>query len=108
MRRQRAIQLPDPESFTVLPGLGVNAIVGGREIFVGRLSAMEERGITSPHAVEDANTGQAAMGRNVIALAIDRKMAGIFSFEDELRAGIKGDGFTPGRNGSTHHTAHWR
>ncbi len=80
-------QLPDPESFTVLPGLGVSAIVGGREVFVGRLSAIEERGITFPSAVDDANTGQAAMGRNVIALAIDRKMAGIFSFEDELRAG---------------------
>jgi Zn2+/Cd2+-exporting ATPase len=29
------------------------------------------------------------MGRNVIALAIDRKAAGIFSFEDELRAGSR-------------------
>ncbi len=81
--------IPDPVSFTVLPGLGVRAVVDGRDVFVGRLTALGGYGISVPAQAENAVAGQAALGRNVIVLAIDRDISGIFAFEDEIRDGAK-------------------
>lgn len=80
--------VPDPGSFTPLPGLGVKAMAGdGRTIFVGRLSALADQGIVASRNVEDIVAGQASLGRNVIAMAGDKEIAGVFAFEDEIRAG---------------------
>ncbi len=79
------IVLSDPAAFTVLPGLGVKAVVDGRNVFVGRLTALADQGIDIPGNAETAVSGQAALGRNVIALAVENQVAGIFAFEDEIR-----------------------
>lgn len=85
----KKMSLPDPSSFTALPGLGVRAVADGRDVFAGRPTALEEYGIALPAPARNAMAGQAALGRNVIALAIDGKMAGIFAFEDEIRENSK-------------------
>ncbi len=79
------IVLSDPAAFTVLPGLGVKAVVDGRNVFVGRLTALADQGINIPGNAVTAVSGQAALGRNVIALAVENQVAGIFAFEDEIR-----------------------
>lgn len=79
------IVLSDPAAFTVLPGLGVKAVVDGRNVFVGRLTALAGQGINIPGNAVTAVSGQAAPGRNVIALAVENQVAGIFAFEDEIR-----------------------
>jgi Zn2+/Cd2+-exporting ATPase len=85
--QEKMMAIPDPVSFTVLPGLGVKAVVDGCDVFVGRMNALGGYGITVPGEAENAVAGQAALGRNVIVLAIDRNVSGVFAFEDELRDG---------------------
>lgn len=87
--QDKGLAVPDPESFAVHPGLGVKAVVGHRDVFIGRLSAVAEQGVTVDTWSEDIVTGQANLGRNVIAMAVGHKISGIFSFEDELRPGSK-------------------
>ncbi|HEY3273671.1 MAG TPA: cation-translocating P-type ATPase [Methanocella sp.] len=87
--REKEMAIPDPVSFTVLPGLGVRAVVNGRDVFVGRMSALGGYGISVPAQAENAVAGQAALGRNIIVLATDGNVSGVFAFEDELREGAK-------------------
>jgi Cd2+/Zn2+-exporting ATPase len=50
---------------------------------------MTEQGVDISGSPEMFATGQADLGRNVIAMAIDGKTAGVFAFEDELRPGAR-------------------
>ncbi len=87
--QEKGLAVPDPESFVALPGLGVKAVSGHREVFIGRPSALIEQGISIPGNLKTIVEGQADLGRNIIVMAIGREIAGIFSFEDELRSGSK-------------------
>lgn len=86
----RGIELPDPESFEALPGLGVRARIGGEEVFVGRLKTLADQGHAISGDIEKQATFLEAGGQSVIIISIDRKVAGLLVFEDEIRAESRG------------------
>ncbi len=85
----RGLTVPDPEEFTVLPGLGVRASVQGGELVLGRPRLLAEQGIAVSDENELRASNLAAVGRTVILVAQNRRVMGMLVFEDTLRPEAK-------------------
>jgi Zn2+/Cd2+-exporting ATPase len=81
----REIIVPDPEEFTVLPGLGVRARIGDGEVVIGRPRLLSEQDIPIQDDVVVRARKLAAVGRTVILVAHNRQVMGILVLEDTLR-----------------------
>ena len=81
----RSLNVPDPDDFEPLPGLGVRGSIGGRELLLGRLQLLAERGVNLPRHVELRAHELAAPGRTVIGIANGREVAGLLVLEDIVR-----------------------
>lgn len=78
--------VPEAETFESLPGKGIRAVVGGREVFVGSRGLFRDNGIDiSAHEkilAELENGGKTAM-----PVAIGRKAAGVIAACDTVNEG---------------------
>lgn len=81
----RALTVPDPEEFTVLPGLGVRARIEGTEVVIGRPQLLSEQDIDVPAEVVARARNLAEAGRTVILVAHNRQVVGMLVLEDTLR-----------------------
>jgi Zn2+/Cd2+-exporting ATPase len=81
----REVVVPDPEEFTVLPGLGVRARIDDGEVVIGRPRLLSEQGITVEPDVAARATNLAAVGRTVILVAHNSQVVGMLVLEDTLR-----------------------
>jgi Cd2+/Zn2+-exporting ATPase len=81
----REIVIPDPEEFTVLPGLGVRARIEGGEVIIGRPRLLSEQGITVDANVQARARNLAVVGRTVILVAHNGQIVGMLVLEDTLR-----------------------
>lgn len=78
------LEVPDPEEFEALAGVGVRAVTGGRQVLLGRTRLLAERGVDVAE-LDACATAVAADGRTVVSLAVDRRAAGVLVLEDALR-----------------------
>jgi Cu+-exporting ATPase len=77
-------ELPDPESFSAIPGHGVEAKVVGKEILLGTRKLMRERNV----AIEKAEEKMAELesqGKTAMLLAVDGVAAGIVAVADTVK-----------------------
>lgn len=81
----RDLIVPDPEAFTVLPGLGVQAHHAEQELILGRLQLLVEQGILVDRQMQVQSNNLAAVGRTVILIAQNRQVVGMLVLEDTLR-----------------------
>ena len=81
----REVVVPDPEEFTVLPGLGVRALIDDGEVVVGRPRLLSEQGISVNEDVAARARNLAAVGRTVILIAHTSQIVGVLVLEDTLR-----------------------
>jgi len=79
------VAVPDPEEFTVLPGLGVRARIDDGEVVIGRPRLLSEQGIPVELEVEARANTLAAVGRTVILVARCGQVVGMLVLEDTLR-----------------------
>src|SRR5260221_1165690 len=77
--------IPDPEPFTVLPGLGVWARIEGAEVIIGRPRLLSEQGVTIDPQVQARAKNLAEVGRTVILVAHNKRLVGMLVLEDTLR-----------------------
>src|SRR5216684_3109228 len=87
--QDRGLSVPDPDGFEVLPGLGVKALVGGWDVLLGRPKLLTERGLPVNPDVQAEVESLAALGRTVIAVAVNGEVAGLLVFDDALRPAAK-------------------
>ncbi|BAH76841.1 heavy metal translocating P-type ATPase [Solidesulfovibrio magneticus] len=83
--RERGPALPDPEAFEAVPGRGVAARIGGREVLVGTAAFLAERGIATDPALEAADAGLAGAGKTPVRLAVDGVAAAVLAVADAPR-----------------------
>ncbi len=77
--------LPALEQFRSHAGLGVEAVVAGRRVWIGRPAFLEERGVALTGDLDTRRRQQEALGRTVVAAAADGRMAGLIAVADTVK-----------------------
>ncbi|MEU6626857.1 heavy metal translocating P-type ATPase [Streptomyces parvus] len=77
--------LPTPEDFTNVPGLGVQGIVEGHAVLVGRPRLVADAGIPLPPSLSRALEEDEAHGRTAVVVAWDGEARGVFGVADAVK-----------------------
>jgi Cu+-exporting ATPase len=81
---ERSIELSDPDNFNAIPGHGVEARVGGKQVVLGNLKMMMKKSIQyadlQHHSQQLADEGKTPM-----FVAVDGKPAGIVAVADTVK-----------------------
>ncbi|MFG3118050.1 heavy metal translocating P-type ATPase [Streptomyces sp. NPDC048197] len=77
--------LPAPESFGNVAGLGVQGVVEGHAVLVGRPKLLAEWAIHLPAALERAKAGAEAAGRTAVAVAWDGAARAVLEVADAVK-----------------------
>ncbi|MCP9945756.1 heavy metal translocating P-type ATPase [Streptomyces somaliensis] len=82
---ERLGDLPVPEDFANVPGLGVQGVVDGHAVLVGRERLLAEWAIELPAALKEAKDRAEAAGRTVIAVAWDGEARAVLEVADAVK-----------------------
>ncbi len=74
-----------PEDFLLLPGRGVSAVIGGRQIFAGNQALLNDRQISIPGLSSPLIRQRQSEGCTVIYVMDDQKLLGFIALSDTLR-----------------------
>uniref|UniRef100_A0AAU2JML5 Cation-transporting P-type ATPase B n=1 Tax=Streptomyces sp. NBC_00049 TaxID=2903617 RepID=A0AAU2JML5_9ACTN len=82
---QRAGALPVPEGFANLAGLGVQGVVDGHAVLVGREQLLADWSITLPEALARAKAAAEAEGATAVLVAWDGEARGVLTVADAVK-----------------------
>ncbi|MBC9723839.1 cation-translocating P-type ATPase [Streptomyces sp. TRM68367] len=82
---ERVGSLPVPENFENVAGLGVQGVVDGHAVLVGREKLLKEWVIELPHELADAKAAAEAEGRTAVAVAWDGEARGVLTVADAVK-----------------------
>ncbi|MER6344256.1 heavy metal translocating P-type ATPase [Streptomyces sp. NPDC001595] len=82
---ERTGTLPVPEDFANVPGLGVQGVVEGHAVLVGRRKLLAEWAISLPADLERARAEAEAAGRTAIAVAWDGETRAVLEVADAVK-----------------------
>ncbi|MFD5642912.1 heavy metal translocating P-type ATPase [Streptomyces anulatus] len=77
--------LPTPEDFQNIPGLGVQGIVEGHAVLVGRPRLLADAAIPLPPALSGALAEAEKLGRTAVVVAWDGEARGVFGVADAVK-----------------------
>ena len=77
--------LPAPEGFANREGLGVEGVVDGRAVVVGRPALLADRGLALDDGLAEALERAQAAGRTAVAVAWDGAVRGLLVVADRVR-----------------------
>jgi len=77
--------LPTPEDFANVPGLGVQGIVDGHAVLVGRERLLEEWAMELPQRLARSKSEAEASGRTAIAVAWDGEARAVLEVADAVK-----------------------
>jgi Cu+-exporting ATPase len=83
--KERNVKLQPVTDFNSITGGGVVGKIGGREIAVGKLKFLQERGVTGLEIVEPKATALQAEGQTVMFVAINGNAVGILTVSDPIK-----------------------
>ncbi len=78
------LNLADPESFEALPGFGITAQIGNRNVLIGNRPLMRNNEISTECLERDIGKLEAE-GKTVLIVAFDGKVAGALAVSDTLK-----------------------
>ncbi|MET8502657.1 heavy metal translocating P-type ATPase [Streptomyces microflavus] len=79
--------LPTPEDFANVPGLGVQGVIEGHTVLVGRPRLLAEAGIGLPPELAAALAESQEQGRTAVAVAWDGEARGVLGVADAVKDG---------------------
>ncbi|WP_405509362.1 heavy metal translocating P-type ATPase [Streptomyces cyaneofuscatus] len=79
--------LPTPEDFANVPGLGVQGVVDGHAVLVGRPRLLADAGIALPPELAGALAEAGEQGRTAVAVAWDGAARGVLGVADAVKDG---------------------
>ncbi|MFE9017385.1 heavy metal translocating P-type ATPase [Streptomyces sp. NPDC007808] len=99
---QKLGSLPTPEDFANVPGLGVQGVVDGHAVLVGRARLLEEWAMELPERLAHAAAEAEVAGRTAIAVAWDGEVRAVLEVADAVKETspeairrLRGLGLTP-------------
>ncbi len=85
---ERGLALPDATDSRIVPGVGVEAAVEGRRLFVGRVAEAGSAGQALERPVRDLVMTLEQEGKTVLAVTADGHAAGVVALRDTVRPGV--------------------
>ncbi|WP_371663529.1 heavy metal translocating P-type ATPase [Streptomyces sp. NBC_00280] len=82
---ERAGSLPAPENFQSVAGLGVQGVVDGHAVLVGRQKLLDEWAIELPRELSEAKAAAEAEGRTAVTVAWDGEARGVLTVADAIK-----------------------
>lgn len=82
---ERDIDLPEPESFEYISGMGIKAVISGKSVLVGNRRLLESSGVGTKTLAKLAEE-YAVVGKTPILCAVDREPAGIIAVADKIKS----------------------
>jgi Cu+-exporting ATPase len=82
--RERGLALAEPQDFASLTGKGVTAVVEGREVAIGNLRLLEDRGVPFGASAERAEA-MWARGQTAMFVVVDGRLAGLIGVADPVK-----------------------
>ncbi|MEU1596030.1 heavy metal translocating P-type ATPase [Streptomyces sp. NPDC005708] len=82
---ERAGGLPVPENFENVAGLGVQGVVDGHAVLVGREKLLTQWVIELPQELAEAKAAAEAEGRTAVAVAWDGEARGVLTVADAIK-----------------------
>ncbi|MGH7409455.1 MAG: heavy metal translocating P-type ATPase, partial [Candidatus Methylomirabilis sp.] len=82
--KAEGLDLAESQEFKAIPGYGVRAVVEGKEILLGNLRLMEERGIELAGMDKQAET-LSTQGKTPMFVAADGRLLGMIAVADTLK-----------------------
>ncbi|MGV9855945.1 heavy metal translocating P-type ATPase [Streptomyces sp. NPDC003442] len=82
---ERAGGLPVPENFDSVAGLGVQGLVDGHAVLVGREELLRQWAIELPRELAEAKAAAEAEGRTAVAVAWDGEARGVLTVADAVK-----------------------
>ncbi|MFI6033287.1 heavy metal translocating P-type ATPase [Streptomyces sp. NPDC051315] len=82
---ERVGTLPVPENFENVAGLGVQGVVDGHAVLVGREKLLDEWVVALPRELAEAKAAAQAEGRTAVAVAWDGAARGVLTVADAVK-----------------------
>ncbi len=76
--------IPDPDGFEAIPGRGIKAIIGDKEVYIGTRKLLKEKGIETNN-IENTITGLEDEGKTAMLMAIDNKIEAVIAVADTVK-----------------------
>ncbi|GAA1902535.1 heavy metal translocating P-type ATPase [Streptomyces sodiiphilus] len=83
--QERVGTLPAPEDFANIAGLGVQGVVDGHAVLVGREKLLEDWAIVLPPALAEAKAAAEQQGRTAITVAWDGRARAVLEVADAIK-----------------------
>ena len=83
--REEVGELPTPEGFANLAGSGVQGVVDGRAVVIGRPALLSDWSITLPESLAAEFAAAQQRGHTVVAVGVDGQAAGILGVADAVK-----------------------
>lgn len=85
--QQSGLEFPQPDAFEVIPGRGIKATIGYREVLMGNWTFMQEHGLDFGEDTlgEQAVPHYESQGATVVYFASEKKLNALFAIADEVR-----------------------
>ncbi len=76
--------IPDPDTFEAIPGRGIKAIVGDKEIFIGTRKLLKEKGIDTEN-IENTIAALEDEGKTAMLMAVNNKAEAVLAVADTVK-----------------------
>jgi len=86
--QERGLALADAQDFVAVPGLGVQARVGGRQVLLGNLGLMEQR-TAKLNGLAVTAAELLAQGKTAMFVAADGQVLGVIAVADTVKEGAQ-------------------
>lgn len=86
--KDQDIKVSEPDTFEAISGLGVTGKVDGKTLYIGTSELMQDNDIALDAEPADAKTWSES-GRTPIYVAIDGKLAAVFTQDDPIKSSAK-------------------
>ena len=86
--KEKGLVVEDPESFTAIPGHGVEVSINGQRILVGTRKLMSENNVEFESFLPEMEKLE-QQGKTVMLMAVEEKIAGFFAVADTLKENSK-------------------
>ncbi len=87
--QEKQLTIPDAVDFRTEPGFGISAVVENKIVFLGNYEWVTWQGIIVDESTQEKARVLASVGKTVVYLAYDNKIAGIIAVADTLRPEAK-------------------